>query len=205
MHIHEVSGVHCTYIAVYVGDILIASNSKVMLHNEKKLLQERFNIKDLGEAHYRLGIQIQKNREQKQMLLHQTKYLTNLLEKYGMSDSRSISTSQEQNKVMMPNGDEPVDKVRYQAVLGSITYAVKATRFDLSQALGSVNQFASNPRKEYWTVVKRILCYMKGTVNHGILFDAQKETDVHLEGCVDADWGSNPNGRESQSGYAFFV
>ena len=198
-------GVHYTYIAVYVDDILIASNSKVMLHNEKKLLQERFNTKDLGEAHYCLGIQIQRNREQKQMFLHQTKYLTNLLEKYGMSDCRSISTPQEQNKIMIPNEDEPVDKVRYQAVIGSITYAVIATRPDLAQALGSVNRFASNPSKEHWTAVKRILRYIKGTVNHGILFGGQKENDVHLEGYVDADWGSNPNGRKSQSGYVFFV
>ena len=58
-------GVHYTYIAVYVDNILIASNSKVMLHSEKKLLQERINTKDLGEAHYCLGIQIQRNREQK--------------------------------------------------------------------------------------------------------------------------------------------
>ena len=53
-----------TYIAVYVDDILIASNSIVMLQDEKKLLQERFNTKDLGEAHYCLGIQIQRYREQ---------------------------------------------------------------------------------------------------------------------------------------------
>ena len=45
-------GEQYTYIAVYVDDILIASNSIVMLQDEKKLLQERFNTKDLGEAHY---------------------------------------------------------------------------------------------------------------------------------------------------------
>ena len=58
------------YIAVYVDDILIASNSIMMLQDEKKLLLERFNTEDLGEAHYCLGIQIQRNREQKQTFLH---------------------------------------------------------------------------------------------------------------------------------------
>ena len=99
-----------TYIAVYLDDILIASNSIVMLQDEKKLLQKRFNSKDLGEAHYCLGIQIHRNREQKQMLLHQRKYLNNLLQKYGMSNCTSISTPQEQNQVMIPNDGEPIDK-----------------------------------------------------------------------------------------------
>ena len=42
-------------------------------------------------------------------------------------------------------------------------------------------------------------------MNHGILYDGQKEKSIQLEGYVDADWGSNPNGRKSQSGYAFFI
>ena len=83
------------------------------------------------------------------MFLHQTQYLNNLLKKYGMSNCKSISTPQEQNQVMMPNDGEPVDNTRYQAIIGSITYAVTATRPDLAQALGSVNQFASNPSKEH--------------------------------------------------------
>ena len=44
-------------IALYVDDILIASNNK-MLRKEKVALKERFNMKDMGEAHYCLGIQI---------------------------------------------------------------------------------------------------------------------------------------------------
>jgi len=177
----------------------------MMLQDERNLLQERFNTKYLGEAHYCLGIQIQRNQEQKQMFVHQTKYLNNLLQKYGMSNCKSISTTQEQNQVMMPNDDEPVDKTKFQAVIGSITYAVTATRPDLAQALGSVNQFASNPSREHWIAVKRILRYIQAASNHGILFNGQKERSIQLEGYVDAEWGSNPNGRKSQSGYAFFI
>ena len=122
-----------------------------------------------------------------------------------MSNCKSISTTQEQNQVMMPNDGESVDKTKYQAVIGSITYAVTATRPDLAQALGSVNQFASNLSKEHWIAVKRILHYMQGTLNHGILISDQKEKSIQLEGYVNADRGSNPNGRKSQSEYAFFI
>eukprot|EP00794_Sanderia_malayensis_P002050 gene2050-biopygen1853 len=64
-------GTQYTYIAVYVDDLLIASNDNNMLNKEKKSLQSRFNTKDLGEAHYCLGIQIQRDREKKKLLLHQ--------------------------------------------------------------------------------------------------------------------------------------
>ncbi len=64
-------------------------------------------------------------------------------------------------------------------------------------------QFCSNPGEERWKAAKRILRYVKGTIDYGITFDGNKETDVQLQGYVDADWGSNPNGRKSQSGYLF--
>lgn len=76
------------YIAVYVDDLLIAANSIQMLNTEKKLLQNRFKTKDLGEAHYCLGIQIQRDRSKKQMLSHQTKHLTNLSKKFGMENCK---------------------------------------------------------------------------------------------------------------------
>ena len=66
-----------------------------------------------------------------------------------------------------------------------------------------VNQFCSKPGVEHWTAAKRILRYIKGTIDYGITFDGKKETEIHLNGYVYADWGSNPNGRKSQSGYLF--
>ena len=83
-----------------------------------------------------------------------------------MSNCKSISTPKEKNQVMMPIDDEPVEKTRHQAVIGSITYAVAATRPDLAKALGSVNQFAPNPSKEHWTAVKRILSCIQEKLNH---------------------------------------
>ena len=106
---------------------------------------------------------------------------------------------------MVPNEDNAIDKIKYQALIGSLTYAVTATRPDIAQALGSVNRFSSNPSNEHWIAAKRILRYIKGSIDHGIKLDGSKEESVELKGYVDADWGTNPNGRKSQSCYAFFV
>ena len=190
-------------IALYVDDLIPASNSKSMLCREKKALQQRFEMKDLGEVHYCLGIQVERDRDNRQMKLHQAQYLSNLLEKFGMQDCKPAATPVDQSTKLMPNEGEPVEKDKYQALVGGLTYAVTATRPDLAQALGTVNQFCSNPGEEHWKAAKRILRYIKGTIDYGITFDGNKETDVELKGYVDADWGSNPNGRKSQSGYLF--
>ena len=73
-------------IALYVDDLIPASNSKSMLHREKAALQQRFEMKDLGEVHYCLGIQVERDKDNKRMKLHQAQYLTNMLEKFGMQD-----------------------------------------------------------------------------------------------------------------------
>ena len=190
-------------IALYVDDILIASNNKKMLRKEKVALKERFNMKDMGEAHYCLGIQILRDRANKKMLLHQTRYLTNLLEKYNICNCKEISTPQELGSRLTVNKGDCVDKQKYQVLIGSLTYAVTGTRPDIAQALGSVNQFEPNPSSEHWKSVKRILRYIKGTLDWGILFDGTKETEIRLSGFVDADWGSDPNGRKSRSVYIF--
>ena len=68
-----------------------------------------------------------------------------------------------------------------------------------------MNQFCSNLSGEQWQNVKRILRYIKGTINFGIEFDGSKEDQVQLKGFVDADWGGNLNGRKFQLGYLFSI
>ena len=198
-------GENIMLIALYVDDLIPASNSKSMLHREKAALQQRFEMKDLGEVHYCLGIQVERDKDNKRMKLHQAQYLTNLLEKFGMQDSKPVATPVDQSTKLLPNEGEPVNKEQYQSLIGGLTCAITATRPDLAHALGTVNQFCSNPGEEHWKAAKRILRYIKGTIDYGITFDGNKETDVKLKGYVDADWGSNPNGRKSQSGYLFTV
>ena len=122
-----------------------------------------------------------------------------------MQDCKPVATPVDQSTKLLPNEEEPVNKEQYQSLIRGLTYAVTATRPDLAHALGTVNQFCSNPGEEHWKAAKRILRYIKETIDYGITFDGNKENDVKLKGYFDADWGSNPNGRKSQSGYLFTV
>ena len=189
-------------LALYVDDVILATNSLQLLKSEKEKLMKRFAMKDLGEAKFCLGIQIIRKRKEGKMLLLQKSYLENLLVKFGMQDSKPISTPQDLGMKLSKNEGEPIDIKRYQAAIGGLTYAVCATRPDLAAALSSLNQYSSNPSQEHWKAVKRVLRYIKGTLDYGLLYQSSQNGNVQLKGYVDADWGGAET-RKSISGYLF--
>jgi hypothetical protein len=62
----------------------------------------------------------------------------------------------------------------------------------------------SKPSKEHWMGVKRILRYLKGTINYGIKYSSDKE-DKDLVGFSDSDWAGDVDTRISTSGYVFQI
>ena len=91
----------------------------------------------------------------------------------------------------------------YQSAVGSLQYLSTMTRPDISFAVSNVAKFCSKPSKEHWVAVKRIMRYLKGTLNYGLLYKKNK-----LNTCVgysDADWAGDVNDRKSTSGYIFQV
>ena len=82
----------------------------------------------------------------------------------------------------------PFDTQVYQQAIGYLTYASTATRPDIAVAIGILSQHMSNPSEDHWMGVKRILRYVKGTLNYGLKFSAG---DDSLLGFSDADWAGD--------------
>ena len=196
-------GSSVVYLAVYVDDLLIASNDMEVLKMEKKLFQEKFVMHDLGEAHFIPGMKIMRDRPNRRLWLSQEKYVAEVVEKFGLKDSKPIATPQEVTSHLEKNEGEAVRIKEYQALIGSLTYAACGTRPDIAAALGVVNQFASNPGETHWKAAKQILRYLKGTQDFGICFNGSESAEVRLNGFVDADWAGDLGSRKSQSGYVF--
>ncbi|MCO5547319.1 hypothetical protein L7F22_000767 [Adiantum nelumboides] len=91
-------------------------------------------------------------------------------------------------------------KIPYASAVGSLMYAMVATRPDIAFAVGVVSGYMSNPGKKHWEAVKCILRYLKGTKDLCICF-GKSETSVH--GFTDADFAGHPDCRKSTSGYVF--
>ncbi|XP_037951342.1 secreted RxLR effector protein 161-like [Teleopsis dalmanni] len=122
-----------------------------------------------------------------------------------MKDCKPVKTPIELNiKLTKPTKiDEGVMKMYpYQSLIGALMYLAVTTRPDIAFAVNFLSQFNSNYNVEHWKAAKRILRYLKGTSNYGLLYEKDNE---ELYGLVDADWGADLNDRRSYSGYAFII
>jgi hypothetical protein len=149
-------------IVIYVDDLIITRDSDADIFDLKKLLKQEFEMKDLGELRYFLGIEVIQSL--KGIWLLQRQYALNKLSKYGMMGCKPISIPLEQNvKLSVDEGDLVEDTTMYRHIIRSLIY-MTITRPDLSYAVGVVSQFMQTPRKPHLDVVRRILRYIKHTL-----------------------------------------
>ena len=190
-------------IALYVDDLLIAGSNKASIDNIKTEFKNRFKMKDMGEASEVLGLEIQRNRTKRTIFLHQNRYTEKVLERFGMSDSRPVSTPMESSSKIDLNDEssEPAKDVPYRHAVGSIMYLMIGTRPDLAFAIRKLSQYLEQPLQSHWIAVKRVFRYIAGTRHYGILFHGNK--GINLIGYTDSDWAGCRETRKSTSGYVF--
>eukprot|EP00253_Pinus_taeda_P025547 PITA_25547 len=155
----------------------------------------------LGEMTYFLGLQFQKKEDG--ILLSQTKYLKQILKKYGMEDAKPICTHMVTGCSLSAN-DEPaaVHQPTYRSKIGSLLY-LAGTRQDIMHAVGIVGRFQANPKETHLQAVKRIFKYLQGTQNYVLWYP--RDTDLTLHAYTDAYWGGSVDDRKSTSGGEFFM
>lgn len=198
-------GTNIVLITVYVDDLLIATNNKSWMGKIKNSLAQSFEMKDLGPVNLCLGIEFQQNMAEHKITLNQREYARNLLEKFNMSECKPVqSPLVTQCKLEKPETpDEGVmRKYPYQNLIGSLIYLAVNTRPDIAFSVNFLSQFNTNYNEEHWQAAKRILRYIKGTIDSCLLY---RQDSLQLYGVVDADWGANMADRRSYSGFAFIL
>nr|KYP62382.1 Retrovirus-related Pol polyprotein from transposon TNT 1-94 [Cajanus cajan] len=188
--------------------MLIASKKMCDIQNLKVLLSGEFDMKDLGAAKKILGMEIFRDRTQKRLFLSQKDYIQKILVRFGMVDSKPISTplsAKEKlsaTKTIQTQADlDYMSKVPYSSVVGSLMYAMVCTRPDLAYAVSMVSRFLNQPHKEHWKATKRIFRYLKGTADVGLIYESS--SDCPLAGYSDADYAADLDKRRSLTGYAY--
>jgi hypothetical protein len=159
-----------------------------------------FEVKDLGQMRYFLGIEV--SRSSRGIYLSQRKYVLDLLSETGMSGCRPALTPIEQNQRLTSESGEPVDRERYQRLVGHLIY-LSHTRPDIAFAVSVVSQFMHNPKTHHMDAVNRIIRYLKGCPGQGLLY--KSSGNLQIECYTDADWAGSLDDRRSTSGYCTFV
>jgi hypothetical protein len=193
-------------IAIYVDDMLFFSNNVDMLEREKSAIGKRFDVEDLGELHYVLGMSVKRNRRLRTLSISQKTYLQGVLKRFDMENCRSVSTPLEFGKKYEALNEEenPVDVKGYQIAIGCLNYATLISRPDLAVAIGVLSKFMANPGLEHWKGVKRVLRYIQGTLDYGLMYTSDGKEPI-LTGYSDADWGGDLTTRRSTTGYVFQI
>ena len=78
-------------------------------------------------------------------------------------------------------------------------------RPDIAFVVGYVSRFMEDLREDHWAAVKRLLRYVKGTVDQGIVFPKTGESRLQLTVFSDAYMAGDINGRRSTSGVLVFL
>ena len=188
-------------LVVYVDDIIFGSNEEAMSQSFALVMQEEFEMSLLGELTYFLGLQIQQN--EGGIFLSQTKYLKQILKKYGMEDAKPVCTAMVTGCSLSENDESvAVHQPIYRSMVGSLLY-LKGTRPDIMHAMGIVGRFQANPKETHLQAVKIIFKYLQGTQSYGLWY--LRDTDLTLHAYTDADWAGSMDDRKNTSGGAFFM
>lgn len=193
-------------ISVYVDDLVIAGEPDEV-KKTKQLLAQEFEMSDLGELHWLLGMKV--IRTEAGIHVNQTQYINSMLDKFGMANCRPVSTPMEgkltaEMSSITAEDEKEMKDVPYRQAVGSLMYVMVGTRPDLAVALSSVSRFMENPGPDHWTAVKRIFRYLRGTSQCGLNF-VSHSGKVQLVGYCDADWAGDLDTRKSTTGYVFSV
>ncbi|KAJ3661597.1 hypothetical protein Zmor_005987 [Zophobas morio] len=196
------SGRDVVLIAIYVDDILIASRNRKKIAEIGRELAQRFEIKALGDVKHCLGVEFQ--REDGRVTMHQRGYIKDVLSRFGMSDCKPVATPIDLGTKLEKNIDQSQEDLAlpYRELVGALIYLSSTTRPDIAFAVSRLGQFNNCYGPEHWRAAKRVLRYLKGTMNVGLAFGAD---DGPIRAFADADWGASTEDRRSYTGYVFLL
>ncbi|XP_058745995.1 uncharacterized mitochondrial protein AtMg00810-like [Vicia villosa] len=148
-------------------------------------LSKEFEMSDLGDISYFLGIEFYKI--SRCFVMHQRGYAGEILKRIEMEECNSTTEPAEPRLQMSKDVDEDdVDATQYRRLIGSLRYLCHM-RPGLAYSVGMVSRFMQKPNVSHIAAEKRILRYLKGTLDYGILIPASdKGKECKLVGYTDS-------------------
>ena len=187
-----------------MDDIAIYSADTPHLTTLIKNLKKSFEISDLGEASFLLGLHITYTLIS--IILTQELYIGPILTRFRMKNPNTVSIPLPKGIILMKETmEQPKEQVTtYQSVMEFLMYLVTGTRPDLGYTISFLAQFSSCPTKERNKAAKHVFRYVNGTQNHGLFYPYTTTNTIKV--YVDANFAGCHNTRRSTSGYiALFI
>jgi transposase InsO family protein len=188
------------FILIYVDDILITGTHNTVIQSLLAKLRSDFALKDLGELSYFLGIQVQ--RTATSLHLRQSKYILDLLHKARMVGAKASRSPCVTGSKLSSTDGTPLENVtEFRQLVGGLQYCT-LTRPEIAYSVNQLCQHLHSPTSTHWTALKRVLRYLKGSVDHGLFYS---QGPLTLQAYCDSDWAGDPDDRRSTTGYGVFL
>lgn len=187
------------YLAVYVDDFVAVCHTEAEYQEIIDALNRSFQITSLGNMKHFLGIQVTRSSEG--VALNQKAYIQKLLTRFGMDEAKQSKIPLDPGH-LLPKEEEPVlpTNNQYASLIGGLLYVAVNTRPDVAVAVSILGRKTSCPTQSDWVEAKRILRYLKGTMDYELHLGVNSSP---LEVFVDADWAGDAKDRKSTTGYLF--
>ena len=198
-----------TLTSTWTDDVLGASSTLEGECLAKLQLGSSYEIKDLEEAKFILGMRIDRNTDG-DITLSQQAYCERLLNHFNMTSCSPITTLLSPGTVLLsedcpitPDEENEMKKIPFREALGSLMWLQVVTRPDLTFSVNMLAGFAHNPGIAHWNALKHVLTYIKGTKHYGITY--KSGSSLEPIGYVDSDYAGCRDTRCSTEGNVFVV
>jgi hypothetical protein len=198
-------------IGLYVDDCLLMAKKEEIM-KMKEIFKKNYKMKDLGELKLILGIEIERNEEE--IKLFQRNYTCALLERFEMTNCKPVDTpievrEEKYNSKINEKMKLPFEDINlFQQGVGCLNYLSTTTRPDISFATSQIAKHVSKPLNSHWMQFKRILRYLKGTINLALVYSKINHnndfnSNNNIIGYSDASYAPFKDDRKSIGAYIF--
>ncbi|GKB32295.1 retrovirus-related pol polyprotein from transposon TNT 1-94 [Tanacetum coccineum] len=159
---------HIIIVQIYVDDIIFGSTCQDLCDDFSKIMHDEFEMSMMGELNFYLSLQIKQLEDG--IFFNQSKYVKEMLKKFGLEDAKPIKTSMSsETKLTRDEEGEPIDDTKYRGMIGSLLY-LTTSRPDIMFSVCICARLQEAPKTSHLEAVKRIFRYIKGTSHLGLWY-----------------------------------
>lgn len=189
-------------VGVYVDDLLITGTDMSLIRNFKEQMRNIFEMSDMGKLSYYLGIEVKQGAGF--IELKQSGYAKKVLERAGMSQCNPCKFPMDpKERLAKDEGGRAVDATKFKSLVGGLRYLVH-TRLYVAFSVGIVSRYMERPTTIHLNAAKRILRYIKGTLEYGLIYTKDAGNNV-LTGYSDSDLAGHIEDRKLTGGMVFYL
>src|ERR1044072_8310952 len=186
---------------IYVDDIVFGGMSDTMVELFVHQMKSEFEMSLFGESNYFLGLQVKQMDDS--TFVSQSKYAKGIVKNFGLDNASHKRTPAATHvKLTRDEKGKDVDQSLYRSMIGRLMY-LTASIPDITFVVVVCARYQAQPKASHLIQVKRIIKYINGTTDYGILYT--HDTSSSLAGYCDADWAGSVDDRKCTSGGCFFL